>query len=471
MSAFLAVLLSIILLFQNTLCMLTGYLGAGGMVDKLLEQSGYSVLADFDGSVKKQYGLYMLYQDGETTKDKLSAYLTKNLENEAEFGLPDVHLEEMQVAAEGFSYLSHLEQQILEYCKYRIPLAGVEEFLERTEGLFGFLLSDATDFVLPDTDTTEAYDAEKEYDTQYYESFDMRQESQENLKGMLERKEEGVYISDQDFAALPSQNLVSGEALGWMAALERFANLDLEGENTIETAKMCMNDLGLTGLGEAMYEDYLINEYILSIFNSKTQTNRAESYLHWEVEYIILGNQGDDSNATYLKMLILLLRFVLNTIFIYQQEDMVTVADIAGYLATIWAYFEGQPIVKHSILAAWSFMESWHDYDLLLQGEKVPVYKTNATWHYWLSYAEDGAEDTISLYYKDYLRIFLLLVPREVKLARILDLIQVNESRNNSKFQILQSVTVFQVEVVCTYDEKRKWEIEAEGTYGYEAIG
>lgn len=471
MSAFLAVLLSIILLFQNTLCFLTGYLGAGGMVDQLLEQSGYSVLADFDGSVKNQYGLYMLYQDGKALEDKLSAYLTENLKNEAELGLLDVHLKEMKASAEGFSYLSHLEQQILEYCQYRIPLASIEEFLNRADGLLGFLQSDATDFILPDTEATEEYDAEKEYDTAYYESFDMRQESQEVLNGLLEQDEEGERIADAVFATLPSRNLASDDDWMWTEALERFGNLDLGGEDAVDTAKMCINDLGFAGLGETLYEDYLINEYILSIFNSKTQANRADSYLNWEVEYIILGNQVDDSNATYLKMLILLLRFVLNTIFIYQQEDLVTVADIAAYLATIWAYFEGQPIVKHSILVAWSFMESWHDYDLLLQGKEVPVYKTEDTWYYWFSYAAGGAEDTVSFYYKDYLRIFLLLVPREVKLARILDLIQLNESRYNSKFQILHSVTAFRVEVVCTYHEKRKWEIATEGAYGYEAIG
>ncbi len=470
MSAFLAVLLSIILLFQNTLCMLTGYLGAGGMVDQLLEQSGYSVLADFDGSVKNQYGLYMLYQDGKTTKDKLSAYFTENLNHEAKFGLSDVYLDEVQVIAEGFSYLSHLKQQILEYCKYRIPLASVEEFLNRADGLLGFLQSDATDFLLPDTEPTEEYDTEKEYDTAYYEMFDMRQESRENLKGLLQQKE-GIRIADDVFATLPSRNLAGEEDWVWKEALEQFGNLNLEEENAIDTVKTCINDLGLTDFGETLYEDYLINEYILNIFNSKTHANREDSYLHWEVEYIILGDQGDDNNAAYMKMLILLLRFILNTIFIYQQEDMVTVADIAAYLATIWAYFEGQPAVKHSILVAWSFMESWHDYDLLLQGERVPVYKTDETWHYWFSYAADGAEDTVSFYYKDYLRIFLLMVPREVKLARILDLIQLNESRYNSKFQILNSVTVFRVEVVCTYHEKRKWEIATEGTYGYETIG
>ena len=82
MSSFFAVLLSVILLFQSTFCSLTGYFGACVMAQQLTEQCVYSVLADFDGSVKNNYGLYMLYQDQKSAKEKIEDYLHTNLEYE-----------------------------------------------------------------------------------------------------------------------------------------------------------------------------------------------------------------------------------------------------------------------------------------------------------------------------------------------------------------------------------------------------
>lgn len=470
MTAFIAVLLSGILLFQNMFFTLTKYQGAQGMLSETLEQSAYSVLAEFDGSVKEQYGLYMLYQDGDLLKNKITNSLQKNLDYEREFGLLDVHLEQMQVTAEGFSTLKHLEQQILDHCKYAVPLATIEEFLNRAGGLMDFLQGDATDFVLADVPVTEEYDEGKEYDTAFYDQFDLREEAQETIKQLQEEKSEGTTISDTVFHTLPSQILTTNIHGKWEGVRELFENLNAEDGSLVEKAKACMREIGVKGLGTSIYEDYLINEYILSVFNNRTQNNRTESFLNWETEYIIFGSPVDQSNKTYANMLILLIRFLLNTIFIYQQENFVTIADIAGYLATVPVGFQGQPVVKHGILTSWSFAESWRDCDLLLEGKKVPIYKTEDTWHYWFSYNESKAKNAISLYYKDYLRIFLLMIPREVRLARILDLIQLNESRYNSHFQILQAITTVEIEVVCLYEERKNWKLQEKGVFSYEAI-
>ena len=115
-------------------------------------------------------------------------------------------------------------------------------------------------------------------------------------------------------------------------------------------------------------------------------------------------------------------------------------------------------------------MESWKDFELLKKGQFVPVFKTEKSWKTWISYDGEAVKKEVSLGYKDYLRVFLLMVPREVKLARILDVIQLNESRQNSWFQILDAVTSFSVNAICIYDRKKDWSFKVEGTYSYAKI-
>ena len=87
-----------------------------------------------------------------------------NLEYEEQNGLFNLYAEEMDVQKRGFSQLSILEQQILEYCKYKIPLQNLEEFLNRAGEFMDFLQEDTEQWVLPETEITEPYDEEKEYD-------------------------------------------------------------------------------------------------------------------------------------------------------------------------------------------------------------------------------------------------------------------------------------------------------------------
>lgn len=467
MSSFLAVLLSVILLFQSTFYSLTGYAGAQAMLQRMLDLSAYSVLADYDGRVKNRYGLYMLYQDGTSLQYQISDYLTENMGYEADMGLLDIRLQNMDTAEQGFSYLSRLEKQILDYCRYRVPAATIEEFLERADSLLQFLQKNDIDTNFADEFPSEGVDIETIYDWDAYQVYDMRKLVEENMDDILNAAEETVEISDSVYSALPSQTLVGNGGWDIEKVLDTFRHINFEDASAKEHLKECIDDLQFDGIGSALYEDYVINEYILSVFNHMADFNREDFYMKWEVEYILFGMQSDADNADYTELLILLIRFILNSIYLYGEEDMVKTAEVASYLATVLAGFKGQPEVKNAILLAWSLMESWNDYKLMAEGEQVPVYKQDGTWKYWVSYDKDAAEENISLYYKDYLRIFLLMIPREVRLARILDLIQLNESQSNSTFQVLSSVTQFQIKIICCYDNKKRWSLEAAGSYGY----
>ena len=463
MTAFLAMILSVVFLFQSTFVTLLKFQGAQSMVDEIMGQSVYSLLAKFDGRIQEEYGLYMLYQDGTCYEEILKQYIERNL---AQDGFVNVSLDSLETKEEGFSSLQHLEQQIIEYGKYKIPLETMERFFKRISGLLDVLQGNSSSF--QEAITIEQYDEEKEYDTSYYSNFDMRETAAERLQQLSEKEENGVVIAQAQFATLPSQILQSQSSLGWAQIVNMFKSFVSQEGSALERLEEYMKTLPFREIGTVLYEDYLINEYILDIFNSNTKTNASDRFFNNEVEYIIFGNRGEQSNILYAQVAILLLRFIFNTIFIYQQESFVTIADIAGYLVTVPVGFQGQPIVKHGILTAWSLLESWHDCDALLNGKNIPIYKTEGTWRYGFSYAESNVNKTISLQYQDYLRIFLLLVPREIRLARILDLIQLNESKNRTYFQILIAITTIEVHMVCIFDKKETWEIRKKGVFSYE---
>lgn len=77
-------------------------------------------------------------------------------------------------------------------------------------------------------------------------------------------------------------------------------------------------------------------------------------------------------------------------------------------------------LLAATLILGWAFAESVYDVKELLAGEKIPLLKTDATWHYGLSSALQGelpgtseedasGSDSPGMGYEDYLRIFLLL--------------------------------------------------------------
>ena len=320
MSAFLAIIMCIVFLFQSTLFSVLKYESTKGMVHEIWEQSAYSALANFDGRVKDAYGLYMLYQDGEPLKNKLEKQLKSN----------EVAMKELTVETKGFSYLSTLETQILEHCAYLVPLENIQEFLERAKPFMGFLKEDVTDLELQKPGEQEPYNEEEDYDEDYYAQFDMRGTAKEKLDSIWSSIPESVSIPYALYMTLPSQRLLGGDAPAWQSFLQAVGSLDLESEEVLERAKDCINDLSFDGIWTSVYEEYLINEYIVHTFRNGSQEKRDGGYLRYEAEYILFGDRIDQQNETYMQLLILLIRFILNTSFIYQNEDMVAVADIAA---------------------------------------------------------------------------------------------------------------------------------------------
>ncbi len=133
---------------------------------------------------------------------------------------------------------------------------------------------------------------------------------------------------------------------------------------------------------EAVRDEIYINEYILTVFNDTVSdmSNQTNRYFNKsEVEYILIGTGDEIWNTNIVKSEILLIRFGVNVLHLYQDPVKNNYAlKIATSIAG-WTGF-GIPLLHTLTIGGWAMGESLLDLDVLMAGEKVPFYKTKKDW-------------------------------------------------------------------------------------------
>jgi len=156
---------------------------------------------------------------------------------------------------------------------------------------------------------------------------------------------------------------------------------------------------------ESLRDEIYVDEYALGVFNNYLSTkdlkessntisqvdlrlrNRSDRkpymYFENEIEYIIGGSDNEKLNTLNVMTKILLIRFTLNTLHVYLDPvKMKNVYSIASSIAAATGPFAALAVhlVAALIVMGWSMAESILDIKFLLQGESVPIFKTNGTW-------------------------------------------------------------------------------------------
>jgi hypothetical protein len=199
-------------------------------------------------------------------------------------------------------------------------------------------------------------------------------------------------------------------------------------------------------------EGLYINEYIMGTFihgvpllktqqekdaynlRSKDKTTRDAFFSKYEVEYIINGNRSEAVNSMLVKSEILSVRLISNVMHIY--TDTLKMSRITGLASALSAWCAGlsTPLIQTMLVFSWGMLESLYDMDQLSKGGQIPLFKSKEQWKTDLSGEIIQNKDTnndsnpLSLSYQDYLKIFLIVMDSNKKLARIQDLIQLNQS-------------------------------------------
>lgn len=131
---------------------------------------------------------------------------------------------------------------------------------------------------------------------------------------------------------------------------------------------------------EDWYDETLFTQYVCNYMSSYTAPI-ADRALQYEMEYLIGGKDNDADNLRVTVDRLLLVREGLNMASLMampdkQAEAMTLAVTLAG--ATV------NPLiieaVKYGILAAWAYVESVLDVRALLDGDKISLIKSSATW-------------------------------------------------------------------------------------------
>lgn len=221
------------------------------------------------------------------------------------------------------------------------------------------------------------------------------------------------------------------------------------------------NLTGISQLWKNGSREYLTTVYIFSVFKSgMSPADEENSFFRNEIEYIIEGKKSDAANRSAVRADLLKLRTLLNSIYIYSSPKM-----MKGALLLAETITPGPEavITQAALIAAWAAMEAELDIKTLDEGGKVPVFKDPSSWKTDINgkvAAGKGEFEERGYDYEGYLKILLTALKKEVRLTRMMDLIQINlQGTYSEDFYIKDCYRGFKFEAQVNgrkmkYDEK-----------------
>lgn len=216
-------------------------------------------------------------------------------------------------------------------------------------------------------------------------------------------------------------------------------------------------------VGNDLAEQLLLNQYQVDFFGEYTQCDKGknketvndekssneikesdeeENNLQYELEYIISGHKTDKENLGSVATKIILLRTLMNFIYVYTDKSMNTTAyTTAAALVGFSCLAPLITLIKIVILFVWAMVESLVDTYALLDGRSVPFLKSKSTFKVTYSQLVTMSKSTIAklasgyskgegkigdFTYGNYLRLFLLMNGTKKNCYRSMDIIQMN---------------------------------------------
>lgn len=337
--------------------------------DGLLQLAGKSVLSEFDLELKERYGLFAFDRSGQ----EVTRIVAEDADYALEFSDRD-GLKEIQVDFGGQQLGSGmaLKEQILAHMRFAIRNHVLDHVLGK-------------------------------------------QPQREDSEEKVERQERDRTLRNQKIIrSLPSFPLRDSSP-GFAA--------------WIEQVKSQLGDV--EAIFDQTKDTYLVDRYILENFkNAQGEAVPYDTFFSNEVEYILEGNYSNKENYSQARKGILLFRSGLNAAHLYLDEEKRTKTLAAAEVLTPGP---AAVLTQAAIIGTWSLAEAENDARLLERGRPVALFKDKTTWATELDAVlkelDHGCIDTGSdkgLRYEDYLMVFLHFQNETIKLARVMDLIQIN---------------------------------------------
>ncbi|MBD5544127.1 MAG: hypothetical protein HDR01_07805 [Lachnospiraceae bacterium] len=400
-----------------------------------MDISMYSIFAEYNRELLEQYDLFFIdtsYGSGncamENTAEHLKEYMTDNTEQDLGIAnyltrdLLAMKVEEVQI--NRFTLATDdqgevFKRQAVSYIKDKYGLSYIKELQK--------YMDQAADADLLDRDITEERNA--------------------NQKAIDDTELPKKKIGEEEWEEIPLENpadeVNASRNKGVLALVTAkdavLSNETIAKENYISyrkksTGSGLLEREGCSGADELFFYGYLLDKF-------GTYVNPLEkSRLKYQVEYLLAGKENDMDNLKWVVNRLLLIRETANVVYLFSDETKKAAAEaLALTLAAVIQLPELAKLVQVAILFAWAYAESVYDVKQLLAGRRIPLMKTDETWHFglegMLSY-EEGLDDSKDqeeggaiadgLSYGDYLMLLLTTVNNETKTFRAMDLIEMD---------------------------------------------
>jgi hypothetical protein len=277
-------------------------------------------------------------------------------------------------------------------------------------------------------------DLDDEIDEKMIEEYGEVQE-----KGYVYDKVSGVF-----------DDLVGGTILNWVTPSDdKMSHAVVEGGPYYSVRSKNGNINKGSGIHEGVdkaggvIDEFIYNEYLMTMCGTYTNP-KEEGQLKYQMEYILYGCNSDEGNMKNLVERLFALRAASNMMCIYADSSKKEETEaVVTVVCTLLCLPEIAEPLTFILLGVMALAESVSDVKILLDKGRVPLMKSSGDWNVNITNLLNGKiingdKNTEGLTYNDYLRIFVGMMDKDEKLARSLDIVEmdIRKTDGNSGFRI-----------------------------------
>ena len=428
-----AVLLTVIFISiasaLSVICELASERAAENTLDGALDNAGRVILSCYDRELQERYGIFGLEMDEASVEHNAEKLLKETFEA-APLKRSSVESVGAECSAYSLGEPENLKKQITELMKYKAADDAVDIVSESLGSIMSGMknrddIKRMTDDEEAAMDRAEQAQKESAAENGGASADGTDFASIRNVHKMLRKKEDDAKNSQ---TSLPgSDNVLRNRRI--KDSLPSVTH-GVSGKGAFDGSGVFSYISSDGGALSFIYENYMISQYAADHFQNHISAEKTGFFKN-EVEYILYGNMSDKANYRRAYAAIFSVREVMNAAYVFTDAGKKNEALLMAEALTPgpWA-----KLTQYIILAAWSAVETLNDMKNLEAGNGVPITKNDDTWSVTLSsLLEDSSgsgyikiSGNSIMTYENYLKLLLMTEKEDVKLLRIMDLIQIN---------------------------------------------
>lgn len=229
---------------------------------------------------------------------------------------------------------------------------------------------------------------------------------------------------------------------------------------------------------DTLWNNLAFQEYMMRHLTSYTDGRKDRNLskeISYQLEYAVMGKSTDMENLKAVVTRLLGIREMSNLVFLLQNASrQIQIHEMALLICSYLGvpFLEG--VVSLALQAAWAFGESVLDVRHLLQGNEVPLIKTEQSWNLSLQnlgqlpqILQETGKKQEGLNYEEYLRILIFAGNIQEQVMRTMDIVEQEikntEGNKNFRMDLCLSYMKAEMKVNCCGQD---YLIQRE--YGYE---